>query len=101
MTRHRVVALFIAAVASACSRAETPATEPAAATSAPAPARPAAGRLFVTNEVSGDISVIDVGAAKVVTTIPVGKRPRGIKISPDGSLLYVALSGSPIAPPGV
>ena len=42
-----------------------------------------------------------VAAQKVLTTIPVGKRPRGIRVSPDGSTLYVALSGSPIAGPGV
>ena len=34
-------------------------------------------------------------------TIDVGKRPRGISVSPDGRQLYVALSGSPIAGPGV
>jgi YVTN family beta-propeller protein len=33
--------------------------------------------------------------------VPLGKRPRGLKVSPDGKLLYVALSGSPIAGPGV
>ena len=37
----------------------------------------------------------------VVATIPLGKRPRGIAVSPDKSTLYVALSGSPPAPPGV
>jgi YVTN family beta-propeller protein len=36
-----------------------------------------------------------------VTTIPLGKRPRGIAASPDGTRLYVALSGSPDAGPGV
>ena len=30
-----------------------------------------------------------------------GKRPRGVKLSHDGKLLYVALSGSPRAAPGV
>jgi YVTN family beta-propeller protein len=62
---------------------------------------PHGGRLLVTNEVGGDISVIDVSSKTVVATIPVGKRPRGIKLSPDGSTLFVALSGSPMAPPGV
>ena len=33
--------------------------------------------------------------------IAVGKRPRGIKLSRDGKRLFVALSGSPIAGPGV
>ncbi len=59
-----------------------------------------AGRLYVTNENSGDLSVIDTATRQVVATIPLGKRPRGIKVSPDGATLYVALSGSPIAPPG-
>jgi YVTN family beta-propeller protein len=57
--------------------------------------------VFVTNEVSGDLSVIDPGTNKVIATLPLGKRPRGIRVSPDHSRLYVALSGSPISPPGV
>ena len=64
-------------------------------------ARPAGPRLFVTNERSGDLSVIDLGSNRVVATVPLGKRPRGIRVSPDGATLYVALSGSPMAPPGV
>ncbi len=40
-------------------------------------------------------------AGTVVATIPLGKRPRGVHLSPDGKLLYIALSGSPIAGPGV
>ena len=68
----------------------------------PAPAAPVAptGRLYVTNENSGDLSVIDTATRRVIATIPLGKRPRGIKVSPDGATLYVALSGSPMAPPG-
>jgi len=54
----------------------------------------------VTNETGGDISVVDVALQRVVATIPVGKRPRGIRLSPDGTNLFVALSGSPMAPPG-
>jgi YVTN family beta-propeller protein len=91
-----IPALLIALAA--CSRPEQPA---ATETPAPAPAAPAAGRVFVTNETSGDISVVDVAGQRVVATIPVGKRPRGIRVSPDGTQLFVALSGSPIAPPGV
>ena len=60
-----------------------------------------AGTVYVTNEKSGDLSVIDVFTQRVLTTIPLGKRPRGLRASPDHSLLYVALSGSPIAGPGV
>ena len=57
--------------------------------------------VYVTNEMSGDLTVIDGAKQAVVATIPLGKRPRGIRASPDGKLLYVALSGSPIAGPGV
>ena len=56
--------------------------------------------MYVTNEIGGDLTVIDGGTNQVVSTIPLGKRPRGIKVSPDGTKLFVALSGSPMAPPG-
>jgi YVTN family beta-propeller protein len=59
----------------------------------------AAYRVFVTNEKSGDITVIDGGDYTVVGTIPVGKRPRGIHVSPDGKKVYVAVSGTPISGP--
>src|SRR5580698_1575680 len=58
-------------------------------------------RIYITNEISGDLSVIDSNTLEVVSTIPLGKRPRGIHPSPDGKEIYVALSGSPPAPPGV
>jgi YVTN family beta-propeller protein len=57
-------------------------------------------RLFVSNERSGDVSVIDSAAQSVVVTVPVGKRPRGISLSPDGTRIYVAVSGSPRLGPG-
>ena len=57
--------------------------------------------MYVSNEDSGDISVIDTSSNRVVGSIRVGKRPRGMRVSPDGKTLYVALSGSPKAPPGV
>lgn len=47
---------------------------------------------FVTNELGNDVSVIDLAEQRVVATIPVGARPRGIGIAPDGSEIYVALS---------
>ena len=52
---------------------------------------PPAVRIFVTNEASGDLSVIDAATQTVVATAPLGKRPRGIKVSPDHKSLYVAL----------
>ena len=56
-------------------------------------------RVCVSNEKSGDITVIDGADQKVIATIPVGKRPRGVHASPDGKTLYVALSGTPISGP--
>ncbi len=64
-------------------------------------AAPANYGVYVTNERSGTLSVIDGASSKVVATVALGKRPRGIKLSHDGKLLLVALSGSPIAGPGV
>ena len=58
-------------------------------------------RIFVSNEKSGDLTVITGATFQVVTNIPVGKRPRGIRASPDGRIVYVALSGTPVEPPPV
>jgi YVTN family beta-propeller protein len=58
-------------------------------------------RVYATNELSGDLSVIDPERGQAVATIPLGKRPRGIRSSPDHHTIYVTLSGSPVAGPGV
>jgi YVTN family beta-propeller protein len=55
--------------------------------------------IYVSNEDSNDVTVISSASNTVLATIPVGKRPRGIIVSPDGKLVYVALSGSPKCPP--
>ena len=68
----------------------------------PEPAPPASAYLvYVTNEESGDLSIIDPVARAVIGRVALGKRPRGIIASPDQRLLYIALSGSPNAGPGV
>ncbi len=61
----------------------------------------AATEAYVSGEESGEIIVVDVDKGTVAARIPVGKRPRGIKLSRDGKLLYVALSGSPRGGPGI
>jgi YVTN family beta-propeller protein len=59
-------------------------------------------QVYVTNEKSGDVTVINGNDLSVAATIPVGKRPRGIQVSPDGKTVYVALSGTPVkAPPQI
>jgi YVTN family beta-propeller protein len=55
----------------------------------------------VSDEQGGDVVVVDPLRATVSGRIVVGKRPRGLKASHDGQRLYVALSGSPAAGPGV
>src|SRR2546427_2078332 len=51
-------------------------------------------RVFVTNEKSDNVTVIDAATRKVIQTIPVGKRPRGVAVSPDGRRVYVTNSNS-------
>jgi len=65
----------------------------------PAFAQPSAYEIFVSNERSGDVTVIDGTTLQPVATIPIGKRPRGIHASPDGRTIYVAVSGTPISAP--
>src|SRR5213593_423376 len=57
--------------------------------------------VFVSNERSGDVSVIDGATDDVVATFKVGKRPRGIHGTPDRTRVFVTLSGSPRMAPGV
>lgn len=66
---------------------------------APPAALAASYQVYVSNERSGDVTIIDGGDFHVVATMAVGKRPRGIHPSPDGKTVYVALSGSPIEGP--
>jgi YVTN family beta-propeller protein len=87
---------FCASVVGCNSKPATPAPAPE-----PTVVQSTAPRIYVTNEVSGDMTVIDSGTAQVIATVPLGKRPRGIHASPDHKTIYVALSGSPIGGPGV
>lgn len=57
--------------------------------------------LYVSCEDDGAIGVIDVAQPALAATWNAGKRPRGIRLAPDGTRLYVALSGSPKGGPGV
>lgn len=60
-----------------------------------------AARVYVSNEDGESVTVLDAGTGNTLGTIPVGKRPRGIKLSHDGARLYVAVSGLPKCPPSV
>jgi YVTN family beta-propeller protein len=56
---------------------------------------------YVSNEDGNSVSVIDTQTAQVISTIDVGKRPRGMKIDRAGTRLFVAVSGLPKCPPSV
>lgn len=66
-----------------------------------AAASPSDYLLYVSNERSNDVTVIDGKSDQLLATIQIGKRPRGIHCSPDGARVFVALSGSPRMAPGV
>ena len=52
-------------------------------------------KVLVTNWCSMDLDVIDTAKGEVVTTIPIdGKHPRGIAITPDDKVAFVAVMGS-------
>ena len=95
-----VRAISMVVLAAGCSgpgpRSGTEAREAGAGGSAPSNST-----VFVSNETEGTVVMLDGATGAVQGRIPVGKRPRGIKLSRDGSRLFVALSGSPIAGPGV
>src|SRR4029077_6918246 len=97
------LAIALALGVSACGGSAPPAGTQPETSAKPveqAPPPPPALGVYVTNETSGDLTIIDAASQSAVGTIRLGKRPRGIAASPDGTLLYVALSGSPSAGPG-
>jgi serine/threonine protein kinase, bacterial len=55
---------------------------------------PDSRRAYVTNYGSGSVSVIDIAAGAVTTTIPVGVQPAAVVVSPNGRHAYVANFGS-------
>ena len=102
--RNDLTPLVLGLLVAACSGRDTSTRpgagggEPAADTTA---AAPGAGRLlaYVTNEGSEELTIIDTRTDSAVATIPVGTRPRGVRVSRDGKTIFVALSGSPRCPP--
>jgi YVTN family beta-propeller protein len=58
-----------------------------------------AARAYVSNEDDGTVAVVSLEELKVLSVVPVGKRPRGLVLSRDGTRLYVAVSGMPKCPP--
>jgi YVTN family beta-propeller protein len=107
LSRRRSAALLTLCTFALASCGPSDAGRDASDTTAAAPAgtgeaaSPGGGpRAYVSNEDSNNITVIDTNTDSVIATIPVGKRPRGIEVGPKGENIYVAVSGTPKAPPG-
>ncbi len=49
--------------------------------------------LYVANERSGDVSVVDLRAAKEVTRLLAGNWPQRLALSPDGARIYISSLG--------
>ena len=45
---------------------------------------------YVTNQGSDTVSVVDTDTASVVETVPVGAKPAGVAVAPDGRRIYVS-----------
>ena len=101
--RNDPTPLVVALLLAACSGRDTaarPGTPDSTADSAAAREAPSGGLLaYVTNEGSEELSIIDTRTDSAVATIPVGTRPRGVRVTRDGKTIFVALSGSPRCPP--
>jgi YVTN family beta-propeller protein len=75
------------------SPARTPASSTGAvATAPPPPAGPPTA--FVVNAQSGTVTPITLATKKAGRSIPVGRNPQAIALSPDGRMAYVVNSGS-------
>ena len=57
--------------------------------------------VYTSDEVGDSIYVIDTRSDSVVEVFFAGQRPRGVRLSSDGTKLIVAVSGSPRGGPGV
>ena len=51
-----------------------------------------ASKAYITNEKDNTLSVIDISKKKVVKTVDIGQRPRGITMTKDGKLVLICAS---------
>ena len=73
-----LASFILLAAISACGGNQQPEQTAAPPPAAPAPEPPKAPYyVYVTNEIGGDLTVIDGGTNQPVATIPLGKRPAG------------------------
>jgi len=55
---------------------------------------PDGGRLYVTEQYTNRLKVIDTTTNAVVANVPVGVEPQGVAVNPTGTRVYVANNGS-------
>ena len=58
----------------------------------------AADKVYVADEESSTISVIDAASFKKIGDIPVGQGPHNVQVAPDGKLVWVTNNGEPGKP---
>jgi YVTN family beta-propeller protein len=54
----------------------------------------AVGHIYVTNQLDDTLSVINARTNQVTATVAAGVAPEGVAVTPDGSRVYIADSGS-------
>lgn len=65
-------------------------TSPAARTHAPYPSRDGK-TVYVTNEVTNEITAVDVATGAIELSVPVGSRPSEVLVTPNGKTAYVSV----------
>src|SRR3954467_13157062 len=56
--------------------------------------QPSTDLVFVSDEGSNVVHIVDGATGRVEGALAAGRRPRGMQLSPDGRILYVAASDS-------
>ena len=54
-----------------------------------------AGKVFVADQGSDTVTVIDAGSFKKVVTIPVGRSSHNVQVAPEGKRVWVTNNGLP------
>ena len=58
-------------------------------------AHAAAGKVYVADEGSNTVSIIDTTSLKTIGRVPVGQGPHNVQVAPDGKLVWVTNNGEP------
>ena len=85
--RYVLFAVGLTIVSAGCNNsAKAPEQQPAQAT----PAETSAPRIYVTNEVGGDLSIIDSGNDNVLATVPIGSGVDANAFDPGTQLAFAS-----------